>query len=266
MLVARQSPYTAYARHYDHIGQRRFGERAALLILELLERECRPVESVVDLACGTGAATYIFADGGLKTTGVDLSEDMLEIARLGRVTGAAPVAWLQADMRSFECDSRFDLCTCFYDAVNYLETLSDFTDFARACGRVLQPRGILAFDINTRRKLTEHWSDMTILAADNPDLFLVYRSWFDDKRGVSPLVMTGFERAGDGSWRRFDEEHVETAFAIEDLSNALEAAGFAHIRVFDLGDSSPRLDRLGGETSFRVLFVAQHETGEAISP
>jgi SAM-dependent methyltransferase len=182
---------------------------------------------------------------------------MLGVARQGRGAAAPPITWRQADMRCYQLDDRVDLCTCFYDAVNYLETLDEFHSFAGACRRALRPGGVLAFDINTKRKLSEHWADMTLIAADSPDLFLTYRSWYDEERGISPLHMTGFERNADGSWTRFDEEHVETAFAIADLELALIEAGFVGVKVLDLGDSPPKSIRPGTEESFRVLFVAE---------
>jgi hypothetical protein len=125
---------------------------------------------------------------------------------------------------------------------------------------------VLVFDINTRRKLSEHWSDMTLVAADNPDLFLVYKSWYDEARGNSPLIITGFERKADGSWRRFDEEHIETAFAIAELTRVLRDEGFTDIRVLDLGDSPPQSIRPGTEDSYRVLFVAVNGKDEEVSP
>ena len=71
------------------------------------------------------------------------------------------------------------------------------------------------------------------MLAHDSERFLTYRSWFDDRHGVSPLIITGFERRPDGAWDRFDEEHVEVAFAIDDLRDKLESVGFADIQVID---------------------------------
>ena len=265
-MVSKEPPYTSYARYYDQIGQRRFGERVAGMVLDILQHEGRSIRSVVDVACGTGAATRVFADRGLVTTGIDLSAEMLAVARQGSVGFDPAITWLQADMRSFGLERSVDLCTCFYDAVNYLESFDDFRSFAHVCRRALGADGVLVFDINTRRKLSEHWSDMTLVAADNPDLFLVYKSWYDEARGNSPLIITGFERKADGSWRRFDEEHIETAFEIAELTRVLRDEGFTDIRVLDLGDSPPQSIRPGTEDSYRVLFVAVSGKDEEVSP
>ena len=58
--------YSRYARHYDQIGQRRFGESSARDLLRLLALQGDHPASVLDLACGTGAATIIFARQGLE--------------------------------------------------------------------------------------------------------------------------------------------------------------------------------------------------------
>jgi SAM-dependent methyltransferase len=253
----REAPYSRYARHYDQIGQRRFGESSAPAVLRILAgRSCEPT-SILDLACGTGAATLAFSRLGIKTTGLDISQAMLdEAAKVARAAGME-ICWLCADMVAFQVNDPVDVCTCFYDAVNYLGGLPEFTCFARCAYEALNPGGFLVFDINTRRKLAEHWGQMTVIAANDEARFLTYRSWFDDRHGVSPLIITGFERREDGTWDRFDEEHVETAFAIDDLGRALRMVGFAEIDVFDWREGDVTELTPGTEDAFRVLFVAR---------
>ena len=41
----------------------------------------KKVSSILDIGCGTGSHALPFADMGYAVTGVDISEDMLEIAR-----------------------------------------------------------------------------------------------------------------------------------------------------------------------------------------
>jgi SAM-dependent methyltransferase len=255
--MARWDPtYSRYASHYDQIGQRRFGEVSADSLLAYLGDKCVNPNTVLDLACGTGAATLQFARRGLTATGLDISEAMLERARASAEADGLRVQWKQGDMTAFVVDEPFDLCTCFYDAVNYLSDLKEFTSFVRCAFDALVPGGYLAFDINTRRKLEEHWGEMTLVAADDGDRFLAYRSWFDEVREVSPLVITGFERRPDGAWDRFDEEHLETAFRIEDLTARSMTAGFRVVDVLDWQEGHPAPDRAGTEKSFRVMFVA----------
>src|SRR5688500_7791277 len=116
----RQAAYSRYARHYDQIGQRQFGEKSAPEVLRLLaERQFRP-DSVLDLACGTGAATVALARLGLHCTGLDISQPMLDEAETSASAVGVSIRWIAADMTAFQIENPVDLCTCLYDAVNYL--------------------------------------------------------------------------------------------------------------------------------------------------
>ena len=76
------------------------------------------------------------------------------------------------------------------------------------------------------------------------------------------MVVTGFERRDDGSWDRFDEEHVETAFAITDLCIRLESAGFEAIQVLDWREGEVTEPLPGSEECFRVMFLARKAASE----
>ncbi len=255
----RDPVYSAYARHYDAIGQSAFGEMTAGLVMDHLGKSGFEARSVLDLACGTGAATLPMARAGLQVTGLDRSNEMIEIARQRATAEGLSIDWVHADMTDFDVASPFDLVTCFYDAVNYLAGHAELAEFAACCHRALRTGGMLAFDINTRRKLEEHWQDSTLVAADTEDRFIVYQSWFDADANASPLVMNLFERQDDGHWRRFTEEHVEFAFAIDVVSATLVDAGFRQPEVLEFRRDSGEIGdfRPGGESSFRVLFLAQ---------
>jgi SAM-dependent methyltransferase len=256
-LPANDLPYSRYARHYDQIGQSLFGLRSITRLLAILAQDQFVPATVLDLACGTGQVAIALAKQGLAITGLDQSPEMIQLAARAADRGGVSVNWQIANMTDFTAERTFDLCTCFYDAVNYLPSLEALGGFLNCSIDALRPGGWLAFDINTTRKLSEHWNDSVIIAADDRDRFLVYRSWYDDRSDSSPLQLTGFERRADGAWDRFDEEHVEYSFGIADVARALQKAGFVEIRPLDWGEGDPDQVRAGTEESLRVLFLAQ---------
>lgn len=259
-MPRKQPIYSAYARHYDALGQRRFGEVSARSLLTLLgQRDIAPA-SVLDLACGTGAATFVFAEMGLAATGLDFSADMLAVARERAATEGVQIEWILDDITTFRIDRTFDLVTCFYDAVNYLPNRTGVLAFLRRAFAAVSPGGILAFDINTRRKLRERWHDMTVVVADTDDRYIVYQSWYDEGTDASPLVVNMFERGQDGNWTRHVEEHIEYAFSVDDVTADLADAGFQDINVIEWQEGEPEAFREGTEASFRVLFVANKPT------
>ncbi len=80
----------------------------------------RPVETVLDLACGTGSLTYELSGRGYTLTGVDLSADMLSLAEEKcRGLENRPQFFCQG-MEALRLPGRVDACVCCLDSVNYV--------------------------------------------------------------------------------------------------------------------------------------------------
>jgi SAM-dependent methyltransferase len=264
VVVRRSPPYSRYASVYDLIGQRVFGERIAEATLDwLTSRGIRP-RAVADLACGTGAATLVFAATGAATLGVDRSPEMLAMAAKAGREADLNVTWLEQDLRALALPAPVDLATSFFDSVNYLVEDQDLpTVFARVHDSLVEG-GYFVFDLNSRRRFAEGWGNTSVVATDREDLFGVYRSWFEPATGLSPLHLTFFLRT-DGSdpecWERFDEEHVERAYALDDVSRALAQAGFDVVEVRAFHDGGGTLGGPGSEEDERVVFFARRPAG-----
>jgi SAM-dependent methyltransferase len=249
-------PYSAYARIYDRIGQRAFGERMAAVVLhELAERNIVP-RTVLDLGCGTGSATLAFARAGLNVTGLDRSPEMLDRSRALAHAESLDIAFIEGDMTDLRLSMRFQLATCIYDAVNYLQNENELQQHIRTVYDTLEPGGAFAFDMNTRSRLERSWEQGLTLAGDSEDLYVTYRSWFDASLDASPLVVTGFVRNLDQTWSRFDEEHIERAWPIVDVIGWMRAAGFRVELAAGYVDSTGDLVRPAREDHGRVLFLA----------
>jgi 2-polyprenyl-3-methyl-5-hydroxy-6-metoxy-1,4-benzoquinol methylase len=102
-------------------------------------------KTVLDAGCGEGHNTRMFARGGARMTGVDLSAKMIEFARAEELRKPLGVRYERAsfsDLANFGADS--------FDAVISTMALMDGPDFAgamRAITRVLRPGGTLAYSI-----------------------------------------------------------------------------------------------------------------------
>lgn len=103
--------------------------------------------SVLELACGSGRFTIPLAASGAHVTGGDLSETMLERARLAVAERGVAVELVRLDMREFALGRRFETVVI---AANSLMHLHSHDDFARAFSAMrahLEPGGKLVFDV-----------------------------------------------------------------------------------------------------------------------
>ena len=94
---------------------------------------------VLDLACGTGLSMLPYVRRGLRVTGVDVAQAMMEQAKAAMPPEArAEFARGRAEALPF-ADSCFDLVSCA-QAFHWFEPRAAFSE----CARVLRPRGALA--------------------------------------------------------------------------------------------------------------------------
>lgn len=114
--------YGKLADHYDGIYHFKDYAQEAREVIRLAARYLgRRPRSLLDVGCGTGTHLAEFRKK-LSVAGVDLSPDMLRVARrrLGK-----NVRLVRGDMRHFSLDARFDVVTCLFSAIGYMQTRHD---------------------------------------------------------------------------------------------------------------------------------------------
>ena len=71
------SSYEALASSYDALTEDVGYLRRADYLERLFQKSTIPVETVLDLACGTGTMAWLLAGRGYQVTATDASEEML---------------------------------------------------------------------------------------------------------------------------------------------------------------------------------------------
>jgi len=100
---------------------------------------------VLDLACGEGYNTRILAKKGAKVTGVDLSKNMIELAREKEATQNLGITYIASDAAHMKDlpNNHFDLATCFMS----LQDIEHLKDAVSEVARVLKNNGRFIFSI-----------------------------------------------------------------------------------------------------------------------
>lgn len=98
---------------------------------------------VADVGCGGGILAEALAAQGARVTGIDLSEALLEIARLHGIESGLKVDYraLSVEELARKEPGAFDLVTC----MELLEHVPDPAAVVGACARLLRPGGKAVF-------------------------------------------------------------------------------------------------------------------------
>ena len=151
--------YSGYASMYDDLGQERFALSVLPLISLIVRRYCPSAHQVLDLACGTGAASIALSREGYAVVGVDRSSEMLDIARRKASDAGLQIEFIQQDMTALGLNQAADLVISLYDSVNYLLTGNELEAAFRGVARALNPGGLFIFDVNTVHCLETEWGN-----------------------------------------------------------------------------------------------------------
>ncbi|NJM05567.1 class I SAM-dependent methyltransferase [Candidatus Gracilibacteria bacterium] len=240
--------YSSYAPIYEAIGQ---GAFAAALMRRLLSEGALPAQ-MLDLACGTGAASLVCAAAGSIVTGIDRSAEMLAIAREKAQYLGYPIAFHQGDMRQASAlplkPASYDLAVCLYDSLNYLLADGDLHAVCAGVSALLRPGGRFIFDLNTHNEMLG-WADYDQVVYDDENYLVFNRLDYDEqvKRGRARIVW--FARQGQ-RWQRGEELHIERAWGDAEVRAALEATGLRLMQRL-----TPEL-ALAGPEAPRIVYSA----------
>ena len=245
------SSYDALAASYDELMVDGSYRKRVAWLEKLFKKSRIPVETVLDLACGTGTVSCLLAEHGYRVIATDASEEMLTqaMSKAVMLEENAPLFLLQS-MPKLRLTEQVDAVVSTMDSLNYLTREKDIRETFCRVHRWLKSGGQFIFDVNTAYKLRR--MDQQMYMDETEDSYCVWRTFFSEKTQCCTYQVDLFRLNGDGAWDRDFEEHRERAWTEEQLRMFLEDAGFTDITVTgDLTMKAPK------EEDDRVIFRAQ---------
>lgn len=190
--------------------------------------EAKP-KKILEMACGTGNLSEYFAKGNYDLTAFDLSEDMLAIA-YKKMYKYKNVKLVNQNMLDFNFNKKFDSVICICDSINYILNEVDLENTFKAVYNHLEEGGLFIFDINSFFKLKEIIGN-NIFVENREDIFYVWENEYDEEQEICSFYLTFFNKIGD-IYERFEEEHHERAYTVDNMVNILKKAGFKDINYY----------------------------------
>lgn len=248
--------YTGFAAVYDMFMDNIPYEEWCEYLSGLLREQGVTDGLVLELGCGTGTLTRLLAAQGYDMIGVDLSDEMLEIAIEKQAAEPDGILYLQQDMREFELYGTVRAVVSICDSVNYLTEYEDLVQVLKLANNYLDPGGVFIFDLNTVYKYQEELGDRTI-AENREDGSFIWENYYDEEEMLNEYDLTLFIREEDGRYRKYEETHYQRAYTLETVKQAILEAGMEFVAVYDAFSSMPPQ-----KDSERVYFIAREHGKE----
>jgi SAM-dependent methyltransferase len=201
---------------------------------------------VLDLACGTGSITGILSARGYDMIGLDISAEMLTIAKQKN----PDILFLNQDMRDFELYGSVDAIICLCDSLNYILEYEELVQVFKLTANYLNPGGIFIFDINTEYKYREILADNNFSHVEDDSAY-IWENFYDADTRLNEYNATFFIKQGE-FYIRHEEIHMQKAHSPQEIKSALQTAGLELLGEFDeLSRKAP------GLKSERIFYIVE---------
>lgn len=203
--------------------------------------------TLLDIACGTGRHALEMARRGYCVTGVDISEDMLFVARDSSIAEGIKIQYDQCDMGEINYSNQFDIAYIFFNTMGLLTSNDAILDFLDRIYAALRPNGLFVFQVGNlwsyiaegnfsnsvyenqqekqgvKRKLVMH---MIIGPYNNIYRMHYDKSFWRDRKKLEPK----------------SEDIDLRIFSLNEIDLLLEYSGFQRLKVFGATDFNTVID------------------------
>lgn len=177
--------------------------------------------SILELGCGTGRFSRILAADGFSVTGIDLSADMIKIAKKNKYD--IPVTYHVGDMRNFSLEKKYDAVVSVCDSMNYLLNEKELEATFLSVKKHLQQSGVFIFDLKTEKyyqKLADN-----IFTDEIPGVQYFWENDYNENTRNNEYYISFFIKRG-WLFQKKTEEHVQHAFIHDEIAKNASNAGF----------------------------------------
>lgn len=208
--------------------------------------------SVLDVACGTGTLSELLWRRGYRpVVGFDIAEGMVQIAQTKALARRYEIDYHVANVAELDLgDQQFELLISLFDSLNYVLDPQQLQEGFRRLYAHAAPGAVFAFDLNSVYALRQNL--FTQKETNGPIEHEWHAHWNEAEQLCRVEMDFWIVDAHTGERRYFHEQHLQRAYALNDIKAWLTSAGWERTEVFgNYGERAPNA------RSDRWLFVTE---------
>jgi D-alanine-D-alanine ligase len=192
---------------------------------------------ILDLACGIGRHSFLFAKKGYQVIGLDFSKNFLHQAKVECKRLKSNVEFIHGDMKNLKphfSSNRFDMVVSLYNSFGYFDKRSDDIRMLKETFRVLRPGGKLVINTLNGACIGDRIKVPVSLGREPvPGVFMIDAVSFDkkQKRTLSKWTLIDTRK---GKAKIFRGEFQQNVYTHSELCKLLKSAGFRIETVWGL--------------------------------
>lgn len=242
--------YSDFASVYDILMSDVDYKGRTAYLLKLFKTHGNIPKLLLDLACGTGGFSNCFAQKGIEVIGVDMSEEMLAVAKENSIKKSTDILFLCQKAEELDLYGTVDGAICCMDSLNHITSLRNLKKAIKNVALFLEKDGLFIFDLNSEYKHRHILSNNTFVIEED-DVYCVWQNDFDESKLITDISLDFFV-AQDDCYKRSNEEFSERVYKKEQIEEILSSASMELIAEYDDMTENPPNDK-----SERIIYVAK---------
>jgi SAM-dependent methyltransferase len=231
LAVPKRALYSQLARYYDRFYWWKDYTREVDFLLKAFEHYGVTVKQILEVACGTGNHTQLLAAKGFHVTGLDISEDVLRIARLKVGSRADFLHGDMRDLQSLPSRRTYDAVICLFSSISYNTTSSDLKKTVRGMYYSVRPGGIVVFDTHfTDRGFLDGYRGEDIF--DDGKVMGARLSTSKREANLGEISFSYLIKDGRKTILLRDDVHRLGLFSERDFASQMKDSGLTKVKVF----------------------------------
>jgi SAM-dependent methyltransferase len=235
-----------YLNVYHHLFTMERAEKEVAFAEQALQ--LKSGASILDLCCGPGRHSVLFARRGYQVTGLDLNTNFLDMTRQSARTFNVALQTIAADMRDIPFRSRFDAIVNIYSSFGYFESEAEDLKVLESAATAIKPGGRLMLDMLNREWAVANYIQNDWHSGADGTLYVEHRE-LDLAHSRMHVTFTIIGPYGD---RRDSVGHHIRLYTLTETIRLLQEAGLNVTGVFGGFDAE-----LYGVDTRRMIVVAQ---------
>lgn len=226
--------FKEYSYYYDAFYGDKDYRGEAECIKKLFNQYGKDISKVISFGCGTGKHDFELNKLGYHMTGIDLSSEMVEIAKKNAAIAGTDEKFIVADIREFEPSDCYDAVVSLFHVMSYQNSNDDVISSFRTARKCLSKGGIFIFDAWYGPGVLTDLPSVRVKKASRDGCFITRiatPSMYDKKNVVDvnyEIIITDKE-----SYKIINETHRMRYFFVPEIELMLKMADFELIDNVD---------------------------------
>lgn len=246
-----------HADYYDIIyGEKPYADEARFVDAQLKQFSEGKIETLLELACGTGRHAFELEKLGYRIVATDYSEDLLRVALNNANVSGSTIDFRLQDMRTLSLDEgSFDAAYCLFDSIGYVQTNEAIRDVLESVHRHVRCSGLFVL---------EFWHAAAMLRGFEPrrerrwktadgELIRVSTTKLDVSKQLAEVSYFIEEHGPNGKVHQLHETQINRYFLVQEMANFLEGAGFEPLTFLNAYQNETPID----SDTWHILSVAR---------